>query len=95
MTTDETEAKNLYNDITLGAAATAFLKSELGQYVIKRADREKDNALNELLTIDPTDAVKIREAQNKAMVCQTAISWMITAINEGNASGLILQSYRE
>jgi len=63
-------------EILIGDDADSFFKSDLGQYVVAKAQQVCDDALTELRTVDPENTKKIRELQNQIYIAEGALSWL-------------------
>jgi len=81
MTTENTNL--LERAIALGFEAEAFLQSDIGRYLIERADDEIDTALDELKRADPEDAKTIRRLQGDIKVAESIQYWLAEAIQDG------------
>jgi len=75
--------KQLMEQAAIGEAADEFMRSGLGEYLIKRATDEADSAMMELVDVDPTSPAKVAELQFRIKVATTAISWLNEAVAEG------------
>lgn len=69
--------------IALGLDARAFMGSDLGRYIQRRANDEIDAAKTALLNIDPLDTEAIRALQNHAAVAASVLNWMGDAVTNG------------
>jgi len=81
MTTENTTL--LERTIALGFEAEAFLKSDIGRYLVARADEEIECAVEELKGVDPEDAKAIRALQGKINVAESIQYWLAEAIQDG------------
>jgi hypothetical protein len=77
------------NDVTVRAAVFGvqvqqFLDSEIGVYLIERADNQAETALKELVIADPTQPEVIRAIQNRIKVADSIVSWIREAIEMGD-----------
>lgn len=73
----------LKSRIELGMDAQAFLKSELGRYLLQRSDQDVVEGLRDLRAADPTDTRAVIAAQTKCDVAERWLKWFIDAINTG------------
>jgi len=81
MTNDQ---KNpLAQSIDFGLQVEAFLASEIGLYLCKRADEEIEDAIEDLKTADPECPKEIRELQNKIYRAEAIQYWLAEAIQAG------------
>ena len=77
------EAAQLYQDVDLGMQAESFLDSPVGKYLIARAEGEVEAAVEELKTVDCTDAKAIQTLQNKVYRAESIQYWLAEAIPAG------------
>jgi len=63
-------------EILLGDDADSFFKSDLGQYVVAKAQQVCDDALVGLRIVDPEDTKKIRELQNQISIAEGTLGWL-------------------
>jgi hypothetical protein len=80
----------LIAEALIGDEAKKFVESELGRTVLGFAEQEVALALEALATVDPTDAEKIRELQNKAKLNRMFNDHLAQLITEGENA---LQAY--
>jgi len=67
----------------LGIEMETFLRSEVGQYLVGRAELEEREALEALAEVDPEDPACIRAAQFRLQVARAAPRWIRDAIQSG------------
>jgi hypothetical protein len=67
-----------------GAQVEQFLDSQIGQYLVKRAQDAANAALEALATANPEDPAGIRKLQNKVVVADLVVSWLSEAILLGD-----------
>jgi hypothetical protein len=70
--------------ISLGNAANSFLKSELGEYLISRANQKINESLVQLKNIDPFNGKEIIKCQNEIKSVTMLFEWLAEAIMEKN-----------
>ena len=80
MTTDNNDLKQ---QIDLGFQVQAFLGSELGQYLIHRAEACIESAVERLKVADPEDSKTLRAIQNEIRVAESVQYWLADAITAG------------
>ena len=68
-----------------GDDAERFLKSNFGQYILGQAELEADQAKEALTDVDPDDKKTINKLQNRIRRSRSLRSWIINAIEQGNA----------
>ena len=73
----------LQNTARLSVAAEHFLETELGKYLLAKADNEAETALIKLKTASPIMPEMIRELQNEIWRAESIKQWIFDAISEG------------
>lgn len=71
--------------VEMGIEAERFITSPLGRYLIKRAEGEREQAVEALVQGNPADAETMRSLQNKVHVIDMVQQWLADAITEGHA----------
>jgi hypothetical protein len=66
-----------------GIEVEQFLNSQIGQYLIGRAEIDEREALESLGEVDPEDTKSIRQAQFKLQVARSVPRWIQDAIQSG------------
>ena len=67
----------------LGKQIEEFFSSDVGKYLLRRADIDREDALLELARCDPEDAKAIRGLQNKVLVSEKVRGWLEQAVLRG------------
>lgn len=70
----------------LGIEAEAFLSSNLGRYLMERADLEIDKLTQELINLDPTNIADNTRVRNGIRVCYDFKDWLAEAVNSGRVA---------
>lgn len=78
-----TDNSPLLQQIDLGFQAEAFLLSDLGRYLVKRAEDEVEAAVEQLKRAAPDNPVEIRAIQHKIHVAEAIQYWLADAIQAG------------
>lgn len=86
------ETDYLLASAVLGKDAEEFLQTELGQFLIGRAEQEKQAALMQLATVDVNDANRIQKLQNHFYRADSFVGWLSELIQQGQQSFKILES---
>lgn len=81
----------LLNYARLGIDAEAFSKSDLGKFVIEKAQHEIEAATNELIGADPDDVKMGRDIRNRIHVARMFLVWLNEAIQIGRHAHAELQ----
>jgi siroheme synthase len=71
---------------TFGKQVEQFLESEIGDYLVKRAEAEIDDAVMRLKKANPVDIDRVRSIQNEIQVAESVITWLGDAIAQGQAA---------
>lgn len=80
------QGKELHRAIDFGFQVEAFLQSDIGQYLVKRAEGQIDEAVEEL-KLAPADAPEvIRAIQTRIRVAENVQYWLAEAIQAGYAA---------
>lgn len=78
-----TELDPLLKAVDLGFQAEAFLQSDVGRYLVSRAEAQIDEAVELLKNADPEDAKAIRSLQNEIVVAESVQYWLADLIQQG------------
>lgn len=74
----------LLKAIDFGFQVEAFLKSDVGAYLVKRAEEQVESAVQDLKDVDPIQVEKVRAIQNRVKVAESIQYWLAEAIMAGN-----------
>ena len=77
------DVRELHKTIDFGFQAEAFLQSDVGRYLIAKAEAEVLEATEALKTIDPTNPDAIRELQNRVYRGESIQYWLAESIQSG------------
>lgn len=77
------ENAELYAEAMLGQDVESFLASDIGRYLIGRADQESAEAVNKLKTCFPWRRRRITELQNQIWRAESFQSWLGELIIRG------------
>lgn len=78
-----TELSPLLKAVDMGFQAEAFLQSDIGRYLVSRAEAQIDAAVEALKGADPEDAKAIRALQNTIAVAESVQYWLADLIQQG------------
>ena len=73
----------LIEQAVLGEQVQSFLASDVGRYMVARANIQKQDAMDELAVADPDDPKKIRSIQNKIKLADSILDWLNDAVVRG------------
>lgn len=82
MTTENAQSP-LLKQIDLGFQVEAFLQSDIGRYLVQRAEGEVEEAVEQLKRADPDNAAQIRAIQHTIHVAESIQYWLADAIQAG------------
>jgi hypothetical protein len=82
----------LVAEARLGVEAETFLSSDLGQYLLGRAELEEQEALRRLSQVDPHDWKAVQAAQQKLSMARLVPGWIRDAIQNGRVAYLQLET---
>jgi uncharacterized protein (UPF0335 family) len=68
--------------IQLGKDVEGFFSSKIGKYILAKIERESDQAIQSLITCEPSDQKKISQCQNDIRVVNSIKNWLIDAYEE-------------
>lgn len=78
-------------EILLGDDIDTFFKSDIGQYIVGRAQQEIDDAVIKLKTVTPEDIKQVRKLQNRINVAEGSLLWLQEALISGKQAMETLQ----
>jgi hypothetical protein len=73
----------LYAEAMLGKDAEEFLETDIGRYLIGRAEQESREAMDQLKKIYPWRRRKIQELQNRIWLAENVQGWIVELIISG------------
>jgi hypothetical protein len=79
--TEENEA--LYRKAAFGKIIEDFQSSDIGIYLIRRAESEAEQAIEKLKTCDPKDGKVVQSLQNEVWKAESFQKWLADAILDG------------
>ena len=82
MTTDSTQ-NPLLTQIDLGFQVEAFLQSDIGRYLVQRAEAQVDEQVEALKQVDADSPSQIRSIQHNIQVAEAIQYWLADAIQSG------------
>jgi hypothetical protein len=78
-----TEENRLLGEAQLGIEAEAFMRSQIGRYLVQRAQNEIEEETALLIDADPDDIKTGRDIRNRIERCRMFLTWMTEAVNVG------------
>jgi hypothetical protein len=86
LTEDETSDKLLLAEIYIGESAKAFVESEIGRYLIGRANEEIAAATETLTKVLPWRRKRINQLQNQIYRAKSIKQWLVECINSADVA---------
>ena len=74
-----------------GKQVEAFLNTDVGKYLVQQAEREAEEAAEQLKTVWPWRTTRIRDLQNRIWVAEHFQKWLGDAIVAGRQSMAYLE----
>lgn len=85
------EVRNLLRTVQFGLDVAAFVDTPIGQYLIGRAEQEREAAIEEMIAADATDIERMRELQLVIRRADSFAQWLADAQIAGEAADQELQ----
>jgi hypothetical protein len=85
------EKEELYDIALLGKLMEEFTKSDVGSYMIRRANSEAEDAYIALTKVDPHDSIAVQNLQNAVYRAESIKTWMKEAISAGATAKDLLE----
>lgn len=74
-----------------GKQVEHFLDTGIGRYLIERASKQSEAAVESLKQVDPTDMKAVMKAQLEVRVADSIIVWLGDAVADGQQATEILK----
>lgn len=78
-----------------GKQVEDFLTGDIGEYLVKRAKNEIDNAVEKLKKINPRANRSIQTLQNQIKVCESIAGWLGDAVISGQQAMKVIEGKDE
>lgn len=75
----------------LGTEAEAFLQTNLGQHILRKAEEDIESAYKALSLVDPFDTNAVIELQNRIKVARAIPQWLAETVNEGHLAASVIE----
>jgi hypothetical protein len=73
----------MYATVEFGLDVDQFLKSPIGQYLLRKAAEERIDALADLVEVSPADPEQVRALQSVIKRADSLLYWLNDAIQAG------------
>lgn len=70
-------------DAVFGKQVEDFLSSDIGEYLLKKAEREIESTVEKLKKANPNEPMSVQGLQNQIKVCESIVGWLGEAIRSG------------
>lgn len=81
----------LYAEAVLGRDAEEFFSSDMGRYLIGRAQLEAQEAMEQLKKVSTWRRRRIQELQNKIWRAESIEAWLVELVSSGKAAEAALE----
>lgn len=78
-----------------GVEVERFIHSDIGKYLIDRAEMDRDRAIKEMKTVDVADTAAVRRIQNDLNIPDRVMAWLSDAVQSGYAAHEALRASEE
>ena len=85
----------LWAEAVLGQEASEFLSTEIGRYIVGRAEQDKADAMEKLARVSPWRRNRIRQLQNEVWRAESVVSWIAELITSGQQAEAVLEELQE
>jgi len=85
----------LMAEAVLGRDAQDFVKTEIGRYLVGRANQEKRDALEQLGRVSPWRRNRIRDLQARVWRAESFLIWLAELITSGKQAEHVLEVEQE
>ena len=89
------ELKRLLATVEEGNKAREFLDSDIGSYLLAKAGQAEVSAFQEFLEVDPTDAMAIRDIQERGRSPKVMFSFLRDALENGQQAQESVNALKE
>ena len=93
METVQDDKDLLYKRAAFGLQVEQFLSSDIGKYMLARADGDIASSFGELKSCNPKDGIVVQGLQNKIWRAESVKHWLSDVITDGFHSLEILDGY--
>lgn len=80
----------LLREVEFGLDVERFMGSTVGRYLQRRANEDREAALEALATVDAEDAKAVRALQNQVAVAEKVLTWLGEAVTAGEQAEELL-----
>lgn len=91
----EKKENDMLETARVGIEVERFFNSDVGKYVVSRANSEANAAIAEMKTVDYTDSAACAKIQADLNAPDNIIHWLTEVINEGQACEFQLKQMDE
>lgn len=77
------EAAEIIGVVKMGIEAERFLNSDLGKYLIERAEHDREKAISEFKACNVSDPAAVGKIRDAILIPDKVIAWLTEAIQVG------------
>ena len=88
-------AGQLFERAAFGKQVDAFMTSDVGKYVMNRAQQSRKDAFTDFAAVDATDVSAVQDIQNRLKVAESIVQWLRDAVMDGVKAFEILEDRSE
>lgn len=92
---DQISEEAIIHTAIFGKQVEEFFNSDIGRYLLIKADSEKKGAIVDLKECDPTDWKEVQKHQNRIKMAEDIAFWLQDAVQRGLAALQIIDESRE
>lgn len=85
----------MWAEAALGRDAQDFLNSDIGRYIVGRAQQEKAEALDKLARVSTWRTNRIRELQNQVWRADSVLLWVTELVTAGKQAEAVLEELND
>jgi len=89
------DVQALQADVAVSDLFTVWCQSDIGRYIIGRAEQYEVQVLKDLAGVSPTDTTRIIELQKESMIPGKILEWIEEAIERGEVARFQLSEIEE
>lgn len=88
---DIEDREGLVRRAVFGEQVAQFLATDIGRYIMVRAESQELEAMKKLKKCEAEDAKLVRKYQNEAEVASSMVKWLGDAVSDGLAALKLLE----
>lgn len=89
------EMQVMQAQVSVGDAFKTWIESDMGRYIVGRAEQKEADILSQMATVNPRDVDAIICLQSRASAVNAFLSWIEEAVGEGEVAKFQLMEIEE